>query len=487
MFRPRPARPAGAVSSCDDAGGQVQGVSGCSRIRQALASLVPPGAGLPRARRSSRRDGGAAGSSRPLEPAVQEAIAAGLFAVVLGLVVTERIHRTKVALAGAAVAVLAGLISQEEAIEAIDWGVIGLLAGMMVLVWGTERTGVFTYLAIRVGQASRGRPARLMFGLTGDHRGRLGLPRQRDHDPAGRPDHVRDRRRPRARPDPADRRRGDREQPGRRRDADRRPAQHHHRRPERPRLQRLPRPRRPPRARLLPGGHRRPLPRLPARADAGARSGSRSWASSTRRRASGRGARWRSCSACLGATIVGFFVHSALGLEPATIALSGAALYLLHQRRRRRASARWRSNGPPSSSSSGLFVVVGALEVNGVLERITDWLADATGGSRHDPGARHPLGLGDRQRDRGQHPLHGGDGSRGRSARRRRRQLVGPVDRGLLRRQLHARGRQRQPRGRRRAAQRRPRAVVHALPEGRRSRHNGLDGRGDPLDPAVEV
>ena len=51
---------------------------------------------------------------------MQEAVATGLFAVVLGLVVTERIHRTKVALAGAALAVLAGLISQEEAIEAID-------------------------------------------------------------------------------------------------------------------------------------------------------------------------------------------------------------------------------------------------------------------------------------------------------------------------------------------------------------------------------
>ena len=83
---------------------------------------------------------------------MQELIAAGLFAVVLGLVVSERIHRTKVALAGAAVAAVAGLISQEEAIEAIDWGVIGLLAGMMVLVWGTERTGIFTYLAIRAAQ-----------------------------------------------------------------------------------------------------------------------------------------------------------------------------------------------------------------------------------------------------------------------------------------------------------------------------------------------
>src|SRR5688572_7434684 len=101
--------------------------------------MARSGAGQPRARRSSRGGGGAAGRRRPEEAPVEEALAAGLFAVVLGLVVTERIHRTKVALAGAAVAALAGLISQEEAIEAIDWGVIGLLAGMMVLVWGTER------------------------------------------------------------------------------------------------------------------------------------------------------------------------------------------------------------------------------------------------------------------------------------------------------------------------------------------------------------
>jgi Na+/H+ antiporter NhaD/arsenite permease-like protein len=83
---------------------------------------------------------------------------------------------------------------------------------------------------------------------------------------------------------------------------------------------------------------------------------------------------------CLGATIVGFFAHSALGLEPATIALSGAALYLLisgveidHPL----AAIEWTT----LFFFVGLFVVVGALEVNGVLARITDWLAEATDGS----------------------------------------------------------------------------------------------------------
>ena len=49
-------------------------------------------------------------------------------------------------------------IDQEQAIEAIDFNTIGLLAGMMLIVRLTETTGVYTYLAIRAGQLSRGRP-----------------------------------------------------------------------------------------------------------------------------------------------------------------------------------------------------------------------------------------------------------------------------------------------------------------------------------------
>jgi Na+/H+ antiporter NhaD/arsenite permease-like protein len=310
---------------------------------------------------------------------VQEAFAVGLFAVVLGFVVTERIHRTKVALVGAGVAVMVGLLSQEEAIDAIDWGVIGLLAGMMILVWGTERTGVFTYLAIRVGQASRGRPARLIFGLAGTTAAtsafldnvttillvvpitfviadaldldllplviaeviasNIGGAATLIGDPPniiiagqsglGFNDFL-------VNVGP--------------------PAvlsflvvttglYVYYRRaltPERERVQEL--------------GFLDASASLGPRRDVLVVLG------------------------CLGITILGFFAHSALGLEPATIALSGAALYLLASRvdvDEPLVAIEWTT----LFFFVGLFVVVGALEVTGVLARITDWLADATGGS----------------------------------------------------------------------------------------------------------
>ena len=86
------------------------------------------------------------------------AFAIGVFVVALGIIVSEKIHRTKIALVGAALVVAIQTIEQEQAIEAIDFNTIGLLAGMMLMVKLTETTGVYTYLAIRAGQLSRGRP-----------------------------------------------------------------------------------------------------------------------------------------------------------------------------------------------------------------------------------------------------------------------------------------------------------------------------------------
>lgn len=95
-------------------------------------------------------------------------VAAGLiFLAVLAVVAFEWVHRTKAALAGAGLVVVIGVIDEEAAIAAIDWSTLGLLVGMMVLVGLTERTGVFTYMAIKVAQLSRGRPFRLVFLLAG--------------------------------------------------------------------------------------------------------------------------------------------------------------------------------------------------------------------------------------------------------------------------------------------------------------------------------
>jgi Na+/H+ antiporter NhaD/arsenite permease-like protein len=94
-------------------------------------------------------------------------LATAVFVGALATIASERVHRTKVALVGAAVIALFGFLDVDEAIAAVDWETLGLLIGMMILVALTERTGVFTYVALRVAQLSQGRPLQLIFLLAG--------------------------------------------------------------------------------------------------------------------------------------------------------------------------------------------------------------------------------------------------------------------------------------------------------------------------------
>ncbi|MCB0874939.1 MAG: ArsB/NhaD family transporter [Solirubrobacterales bacterium] len=94
------------------------------------------------------------------------AVAIATFLIALALIASERLHRTKVALLGAALVVLfVPGFGQETAIESIDFNTIGLLAGMMILVYLTQQSGVYDYIAIRAGQFSRGRPLRVVLSL----------------------------------------------------------------------------------------------------------------------------------------------------------------------------------------------------------------------------------------------------------------------------------------------------------------------------------
>ena len=92
-------------------------------------------------------------------------VAVTLFAVALLVIASERVDRTKVALAGAVLMLLTQTIDQHAAIEAIDWNTLGLLAGMMLMVKVTEPTGVYNWLAIKAGQLSRGRPVAVVWSL----------------------------------------------------------------------------------------------------------------------------------------------------------------------------------------------------------------------------------------------------------------------------------------------------------------------------------
>ena len=92
--------------------------------------------------------------------------AVGLFVGVYVLIATERVHRVAAALGGAALVLGFGIVRSEEAFYShetgIDWDVILLLLGMMLVVGVIRRTGVFEFLAIRSAKAARGRPYRVL-------------------------------------------------------------------------------------------------------------------------------------------------------------------------------------------------------------------------------------------------------------------------------------------------------------------------------------
>src|SRR5581483_5632477 len=81
-------------------------------------------------------------------------------------IVTERIHKTIVALFGAALMIGFGVVTQEEAFHSqeygIDYNVIFLLIAMMVIINITRKTGLFEWLAIWAAKRAKARPFRMM-------------------------------------------------------------------------------------------------------------------------------------------------------------------------------------------------------------------------------------------------------------------------------------------------------------------------------------
>jgi Na+/H+ antiporter NhaD/arsenite permease-like protein len=93
-------------------------------------------------------------------------VAGAVFLVAYGLIASERFDRTLVALLGGLLVVVLGVVDQEEAFAAIDFNVIFLLAGMMVLAGGLSKTGFFEYVAGHAIHLSRGQPFRLLIVMS---------------------------------------------------------------------------------------------------------------------------------------------------------------------------------------------------------------------------------------------------------------------------------------------------------------------------------
>jgi Na+/H+ antiporter NhaD/arsenite permease-like protein len=85
-----------------------------------------------------------------------------VFVATYALIATERIHKTIAAMAGGTGMVLLGIVSQEEAFEHIDFNVIFLLAGMMILASIIRKTGVFGWMAVRAARFAGGDAYRIL-------------------------------------------------------------------------------------------------------------------------------------------------------------------------------------------------------------------------------------------------------------------------------------------------------------------------------------
>ncbi|MFL5717314.1 MAG: SLC13 family permease, partial [Chloroflexota bacterium] len=92
-------------------------------------------------------------------------LAGSIFVVAYALIASERFDRTLIALLGGLLVVVLGVIDQEEAFAGIDFNVIFLLAGMMILAGGLSKTGFFEYVARLAIHRSRGEPFRLLVML----------------------------------------------------------------------------------------------------------------------------------------------------------------------------------------------------------------------------------------------------------------------------------------------------------------------------------
>lgn len=89
----------------------------------------------------------------------------GIFLAVYALFLTERLPKVVVALLGASAVILCGILTQAQAFAYVDWNVIFLLVGMMIIVNILKQTGVFDWLAIQTARRVGDNALHLMLAL----------------------------------------------------------------------------------------------------------------------------------------------------------------------------------------------------------------------------------------------------------------------------------------------------------------------------------
>ena len=89
-----------------------------------------------------------------------------LLVCIYAAIIRDKINRAIIALLGAALMIFSGLLTQEEAMRGVDVNTIGLLTGMMILVSISRRSGMFQYVAIWAAQRAKAKPAGILLLLS---------------------------------------------------------------------------------------------------------------------------------------------------------------------------------------------------------------------------------------------------------------------------------------------------------------------------------
>lgn len=85
-----------------------------------------------------------------------------IFVIALAVIISEKVHRAVVALAGAALVMMLGIMPLDEALEHVDFNTLGVLFGMMLFVGVVKLSGLFEYLAVKCAHLAKGDPWRIM-------------------------------------------------------------------------------------------------------------------------------------------------------------------------------------------------------------------------------------------------------------------------------------------------------------------------------------
>ena len=95
----------------------------------------------------------------------KEVLAGILFVGMYAIIVSEKVHRTVIAMLGAIAMLLTGILTQEQALHHVDFNTLGLLIGMMIIVAVTSKTGLFNYIAVLAAKKAKAEPVRLLIYL----------------------------------------------------------------------------------------------------------------------------------------------------------------------------------------------------------------------------------------------------------------------------------------------------------------------------------